>query len=101
MAEVENVGMMACVPGLGYWRLQLKKRFYSAKPPRLIELWLDKAPMFFLIVAALTFIAGLNMLAYLSSQVCIPAAAQRASLFHLHEPGSLCISFYERVDMRA
>ena len=80
MAEVENVGMMACVPGLGYWRLQLKKRYYSAKPPRLIELWLDKAPMIFLIVAALTFIAGLNMFAYLSSQVCIPAAVRRRLL---------------------
>ena len=45
----------------------------SGRPPRLIELWLDNAPMLFLIIAALTFIIGLNLFAYLSSQVRMSA----------------------------
>lgn len=39
------------------------------EPPKLIRLWLDKAPMVFLIVAAATFVIGLNLFAYLSLQV--------------------------------
>ena len=44
-------------------------RYDTVNPPWLIKLWLDKAPMIFLIVSALTFIVGLNLFAYLSSQV--------------------------------
>ena len=44
----------------------------TINPPWLIKLWLDKAPMIFLIVSALTFIVGLNLFAYLSSQVRVP-----------------------------
>ena len=44
----------------------------TINPPWLIKLWLDKAPMIFLIVSALMFIVGLNLFAYLSSQVRIP-----------------------------
>ena len=58
------------------WTLTTQERYDSAKPPHLIELWLDKAPMIFLVVAALTFIAGLNMFAYLSSQVSIIAVVR-------------------------
>ena len=47
-------------------------RYDTIKPPWLIKLWLDKAPMIFLIVSALTFIVGLNLFAYLSSQVRVP-----------------------------
>lgn len=39
------------------------------EPPKLIRLWLDKAPMVFLIVAAAAFVIGLNLFAYLSLQV--------------------------------
>ena len=46
-------------------------RYDAINPPWLITLWLDKAPMIFLIVSALMFIAGLNLFAYLSSQVSI------------------------------
>ena len=47
-------------------------RYDTIKPPWLIKLWLDKAPMIFLIVSALMFIVGLNLFAYLSSQVRVP-----------------------------
>ena len=47
-------------------------RYYSDTPPPLIRLWLEKAPLIFLVIAALTFIIGLNLFAYLSSQVCMP-----------------------------
>ena len=47
-------------------------RYDTIKPPWLLKLWLDKAPMIFLIVSALMFIVGLNLFAYLSSQVCVP-----------------------------
>ena len=51
-------------------------RYDTIKPPWLIKLWLDKAPMIFLIVSALTFIVGLNLFAYLSSQVRVPLVAR-------------------------
>ena len=44
-------------------------RYDAINPPWLIKLWLDKAPMIFLFVSALSFIVGLNLFAYLSSQV--------------------------------
>ena len=55
-------------------------RYDTIKPPWLIKLWLDKAPMIFLIVSALMFIVGLNLFAYLSSQVCILFMAHTALL---------------------
>ena len=57
------------------YRMQLPMdltRYDTINPPWLINLWLDKAPMIFLIVSALMFIVGLNLFAYLSSQVRIP-----------------------------
>lgn len=39
-------------------------------PPKFIHLWLDKAPMIFLIIAAVAFVIGLNLFAHLSLQVC-------------------------------
>ena len=51
-------------------------RYDTINPPWLIKLWLDKAPMIFLIVSALTFIVGLNLFAYLSSQVRVPLVAR-------------------------
>ena len=51
-------------------------RYDSIYPPWLIKLWLDKAPMILLVVSALMFIAGLNLFAYLSSQVCISFIAR-------------------------
>ena len=60
-------------------------RYYTINPPWLIKLWLDKAPMIFLIVSALMFIAGLNLFAYLSSQVCISFIARVVVLrIHVH-----------------
>ena len=56
-------------------QMQLLKdqvRYDTINPPWLIKLWLDKAPMIFLIVSALMFIVGLNLFAYLSSQVRVP-----------------------------
>ena len=44
-------------------------RYDTINPPWPIKLWLEKAPMIFLIVSALSFIVGLNLFAYLSSQV--------------------------------
>ena len=51
--------------------LLIENRYDTIDPPWPIKLWLDKAPMIFLIVSALMFIVGLNLFAYLSSQVCI------------------------------
>ena len=51
-------------------------RYDTTSPPWPIKLWLEKAPMIFLIVSALTFIVGLNLFAYLSSQVCVPFVAR-------------------------
>ena len=45
-------------------------RYDTASPPRPIRMWFDKAPIVFLIIYALMFIIGLNLFAYLSSQVC-------------------------------
>ena len=56
-------------------QMQLLKdqvRYDTINPPWPIKLWFDKAPMIFLIVSALMFIVGLNLYAYLSSQVRIP-----------------------------
>lgn len=39
-------------------------------PPKFIIMWLDSAPMIFLVIAAAAFIIGLNLLAYLTLQVC-------------------------------
>ena len=56
-------------------QMQLLKdqvRYDTINPPWPMKLWLDKAPMIFLIVSALMFIVGLNLFAYLSSQVRVP-----------------------------
>ena len=47
-------------------------RYDTTSPPWLIRMWLDKAPIVFLIISALMFIVGLNLFAYLSSQVRRP-----------------------------
>ena len=47
-------------------------RYDTTTPPWLIKLWLDKAPMIFLVISALLFVLGLNLFAYLSSQVSVP-----------------------------
>lgn len=44
-------------------------RYNSCAPPKLIRMWFDKAPMLFLIIAAVSFVIGLNLFAYLSLQV--------------------------------
>lgn len=51
--------------------MSLNEFSYNAplEPPKLIRLWLDKAPMVFLIVSAATFVIGLNLFAFLSLQV--------------------------------
>ena len=51
-------------------------RYDTINPPWLIGLWLDKAPMIFLIVSALTFIVGLNLFSYLASQVRVRLVAR-------------------------
>lgn len=43
--------------------------YYTNKTPKLIRWWLKKAPILFLIIAAFTFIVGLNLFAFLSQQV--------------------------------
>ena len=45
-------------------------RYDTTSPPWSIRMWFDKAPIVFLIISALMFIIGLNLFAYLSSQVC-------------------------------
>ena len=45
-------------------------RHDTISPPWLIRTWFDKAPIVFLIISAIMFIIGLNLFAYLSSQVC-------------------------------
>lgn len=47
----------------------MRIRYNSRVPPRLIRMWLDRAPMMFLIIAAISFVIGLNIFAYLSLQV--------------------------------
>ena len=47
-----------------------EKRYSSNAPPRLFKFWLDKSPMVCLIVSALTFVLGLNLFVYSSTQVC-------------------------------
>ena len=49
-------------------------RHYTTNTPWLIEIWFDKAPIMFLIISALMFVVGLNLFAYLSSQVRTPSA---------------------------
>ena len=51
-------------------------RYDTINPPWPIKLWLEKAPMIFLIVSALTFIVGLNLFAYLASQVRVRLVAR-------------------------
>ena len=60
-------------------QMQLLKdqvRYDTINPPWPIKLWLDKAPMIFLIVSAMMSIVGLNLFAYLSSQVRISSIAR-------------------------
>lgn len=44
--------------------------YSNSKPGMFIDFWLTKAPMVFLVIAALAFIVGLNLFPYSSSQVC-------------------------------
>lgn len=39
---------------------QLILSYDSCAPPKLIRMWFDKAPMLFLIIAAISFVIGLN-----------------------------------------
>lgn len=48
----------------------LTRSYDPRKTPMPIRLWFDKAPMVFLIIAAVAFVIGLNLFAYLSVQVC-------------------------------
>lgn len=41
----------------------------SRDPPKAIRFWLVKGPMVLLVVAAVAFVIGLNLFAYLSKQV--------------------------------
>lgn len=43
--------------------------YSNSKPGMFIDFWLTKAPMVFLVIAALAFIVGLNLFPYSSSQV--------------------------------
>lgn len=38
----------------------------------MIRMWFDKAPILFLVIAAVAFVIGLNLFAYLSLQVRRP-----------------------------
>lgn len=44
--------------------------YHTNLPPTPIRWWLEKAPIVFLIIAALVFTVGLNLLTFLSSEVC-------------------------------
>lgn len=61
-------------------------RYYARTPPKLILLWLDKAPVIFLIVAAVTFIIGLNLFVYQSVQVSLQIYCFRDLLEALFSP---------------
>ena len=71
----------------------------TINPPWLMKLWLDKAPMIFLIVSALTFIVGLNLFAYLSSQVCISYLARVVLLRMNRHVMYRCQRMHSRVHM--
>lgn len=45
------------------------RRYDSRVPPKLIRMWFEKAPMLFLVIAAIAFVIGLNIFSYLSLQV--------------------------------
>lgn len=59
----------------------------------LIRMWFDKAPMLFLIIAAVTFVLGLNLFAYLSLQVrhILYGGCHKTDF----RPATLCLSRYE------
>lgn len=61
-------------------------RYYTNATPKLFQLWLEKAPVIFLIIAALVFIVGLNLLAFFPTQVC--------SSFNIFLP--ICLTLYQR-----
>ena len=61
--------MCVCMHSECAWALTVLPSYDGTRPPVLIRWWFDKAPIVFLILSALTFIVGLNLFAYLSSQV--------------------------------
>ena len=48
--------------------LLLHLRYDSHRPPFLIKLWLDKAPILFLVVSAVLFVIGFNLFVYIPNQ---------------------------------
>ena len=43
----------------------VRKRYDSRPPPMVVKLWLDKAPLVFLVIAAILFVIGLNIFVYI------------------------------------
>ena len=56
-------------PGLFAVILTLTYRFDKCTPPKAVRMWLEHAPMAFLVIAAASFVVGLSLFAFLSSQV--------------------------------
>ena len=69
MAKIDNV---SCIEYLIVFRLTISVSYDTSRPPRFIRLWLDEAPTVLLVIAATTFIIGLNLFVYLSVQVRLP-----------------------------
>ena len=47
------------------------RRFTNTKPSKYVKIWLTKAPVAFLAISAVSFIAGLNCFSFSSNQVSI------------------------------
>ena len=58
-----------------------EERYDSYPPPLLVKLWLDKAPMIFLIIAAVMFVIGLNLFVYIPGQPQVRGCALMAEFF--------------------
>ena len=69
MAKVDNV---SCIEYLFVFWLTIPASYDTSRPPKFIRLWLDEAPTVLLVIAATTFIIGLNLFVYLSVQVRLP-----------------------------
>ena len=53
------------------------RRFTNTKPSKYVKIWLTKAPVAFLAISAVSFIAGLNCFSFSSNQVSIvPTSCQ-------------------------
>ena len=57
-----------------------EERYDSSPAPVLIKVWLDKAPMVFLIIAAVLFVIGLNLFVYIPSQSQVRTAHRGEAL---------------------